>query len=103
MGDVSEEHVRHWFDLPNLAFWVAERGGRIVGHLDVNHERKVNRFEADVRVHPVAWGAGVADALLDAGECWARDRGAAGAGIRPVPSRPGEELRGAARRRGYRP
>jgi mycothiol synthase len=100
--DVSEEHVRHWFDLPHLAFWVAEDEGRVIGHLDVQHEREPNRFEADVRVHPDAWGEGVADMLLETAEAWAREHGEAGATVRAFPGEPEAELREALERRGYR-
>jgi mycothiol synthase len=100
-ADVSEEHIAHWFGLPELAFWGAELDGRLVGHLDVQHEREANRFEADARVHPVAWGEGVADALLETAEAWAGERASPGAVLRAYADAPEEEQRDALGRRGY--
>ena len=102
-NDVSEENVRHWFSYPDIAFWGAELEGMLVGHLDVRHERAANRFEADVRVDPVVWGSGVADALLDVAEGWSRTNGAQGAALFTYSDQDETELRGAVERRGYEP
>lgn len=101
-AEVSTEFIRHWFDLPHLTFWVAERDGRMIGYLDVSDEL-LTRFEADARVQPDAWGGGVADALLDTAEAWARERAQPGAIMRAYPGDGEEELRDAVERRGYRP
>jgi mycothiol synthase len=102
-ADVSEENVRHWFSYPDITFWGAELDGTLVGHLDVRHEREANRFEADVRVDPAAWGNGVADALLDVAEGWAREEGADGPVLLAYSDEAETELRGAVERRGYEP
>jgi mycothiol synthase len=101
-AEVSEDSIRHWFDLPDLTFWVAERAGRVVGYLDVRNE-EAKRFEADARVHPDASGTGVADAVLDTAEAWSRERAQPGAVIRAYPGEREEELRKALERRGYQP
>jgi mycothiol synthase len=101
-AELSEDSIRHWFELPDLTFWVAERDGLVVGYLDVRNEDST-RFEADARVHPEHWGAGVADALLDTAERWSRERAQAGAVIRAFPGETEHELVTAAEARGYRP
>ncbi len=101
-ADVTAEFIRHWFDFPDLTFWVAELDGRVVAHLDVSSENRA-RFETDIRVHPEVWGRGVADALLDTAEAWARDRAKPDAVMLTYPGQGEDELRAGVERRGYRP
>ena len=45
--EISEEEVRHWFTVPGISMLVAERGGELVGYLDVS--KREGTFNADVR------------------------------------------------------
>ena len=64
--ELSEDEVRHWFSMPNLWIQVAERGGELVGYLDVGREGR-DRFNVDART----LDAEVAPALLTAAEGYA--------------------------------
>jgi mycothiol synthase len=99
--EASVEHVAHWFDLPDLSFWGAELDGRLVGYLDVRHERETNRFESDLRVHPDAWGEGVPDLLLETAEGWAGTQGEEGPVVQVFTGERNAEVRTALERRGY--
>jgi mycothiol synthase len=101
-ADVSEESIRHWFELPHLTLWVAELDGRVIGHCDVSDEDRT-RFEADIRVHPDVWGQGVTAALLATAETWGRERAEPDAVMRTYAGAGEEEQRGAVEARGYRP
>ena len=88
------------------AVWVAERSGDVVGLLTAHPHRPSPLYADrllvwldDLYVEPSARGCGVATALLDAGEAFARELGADGveAGIRTA-NAPMRELW--ARRRG---
>jgi mycothiol synthase len=100
-ADVSPDFVRRWFDIPHLAFWVGELDGRVVAHLDIE-DRNPQRLAADIRVHPDVWGRGIAGAMLDTAEAWARTRPAASV-LQVFPDEGEEELRATAQARGYRP
>ena len=101
-GDVDERAVREWFAMPDLAMFLAERDGVAVGYCDVRRDHDGGRFPIDLRVHPDAAGAGVADTLLAAAEEWSRSHAEPGALLRGyVPERDGEG-RQALERRGYR-
>lgn len=74
-GDVHEREVRSWFALPDLGMFLAERGGRAVGYVDVGSDGDGARFPLDLRV---ALGDGrreVAANLIRAAERWAAERG----------------------------
>jgi mycothiol synthase len=101
-ADVDEAEVRRWFSVAGLEQQVVERQGQIVGYMDVER-REGGQFPIDARVHPEAWGAGVADALLDAAEEWARGRAEPGDVLRGFAAEPDVEIRGALAARGYRP
>jgi mycothiol synthase len=101
--DVSEDFVRSWFKLPNLTFWLAELDGRVVGHLDIEHERDENRFKADARVHPEAWDTGAEEALLETAEAWARERAEPGAVMHAYANEREVQHREALEQRGFRP
>jgi mycothiol synthase len=46
--ELSEEEIRSWFGQQKLEFRVAERGGELIGYLDVQLQES-GRFPADVR------------------------------------------------------
>jgi mycothiol synthase len=101
-ADADEQAVARWFDLPNLAMFLVERDGRPVGYVDLNREDDGVHVAIDLRVHPDARGSGVADALLDVVETWAREQVGPGALARAfVPERDPEEPE-VLERRGYR-
>lgn len=101
-ADADEQAVARWFDLPNLAMFLAERDGRPVGYVDVNREEDGIHVAIDLRVDPEARGSGVADALLDVAESWAREQVGSGAILRAfAPERDPEEPR-VLEGRGYR-
>lgn len=77
-SELAEEEIRHWFSMPNLFFAVAERGGRIVGYLDVSHENDMRRWDIDVR----ALEDPIVDLLVAEAEAHARAQAPAGAEIR---------------------
>jgi mycothiol synthase len=81
---------------------VGEEDGRVIAYLDLRAEEG-GEVAVDARVHPRAWGRGVADALLEHAEEWARAKRGAGTRVRAYPAEPEAELREAAERRGYRP
>lgn len=100
-GDADERAVAHWFQYPNLAMFLAERDGRAVGYADVNREATGEHVAIDLRVHPQVRGTGVAAALLDATEGWAREHAEPGALARAwVPERD-SEAQDLLARRGY--
>ena len=99
--DVSAEEVARWAALPDIHTVVAETGGRIVGYLDVQ-AREGARYPLDVRVHPEAWGRGVADRLLAAGERWVAEHVDRTAFARGFAAEPDVEVRAALAARGYR-
>lgn len=70
-SDLSEEEVRHWFEVPRIWMQVAERDGKLVGYLDVAPNDDV--FNADIRTTDRE----AAEAFLAAAE--ERARGTAGA------------------------
>jgi mycothiol synthase len=62
-SSVGEPEVRYWLTIPTLWFRLAERGGRLVGYLDLFTEDD-EHFVADVRT----FEREAADALLGAAE-----------------------------------
>ena len=98
--DLTADEVRTWFSHPDLEMVVAERGGRTVGYLDVRRT-ETGKFPLDVRVHPDAWGTGVSDALVAAGEQWARERAQPGDLLRGYAPSTLDDLTGAYERAGY--
>lgn len=101
-GDVDEAGVRDWFTYPDLGMFAVEQRGELVGYCDVRRDAGGTRFPIDLRVDPGAWGGGVADALLERAESWAREQAAPGALARGyVPDRD-TEVRGALERCGHR-
>lgn len=102
--DVNETEVRRWFGMAGLERRVAERAGRIVGYTDVERRAETGgQFPVDARVHPAAWGSGVADVLLATAEQWAREHSGPGDVVRGFAAEPDADLRGALERGGYRP
>jgi mycothiol synthase len=101
-ADVDAQGVSQWFALPELAMFLVERAGRTVGYADVRRDEEGARFPIDVRVHPDARGAGVADALVGATEDWARGGARPEARMRAFVAERDAECRGAVERRGYR-
>jgi mycothiol synthase len=101
-ADVDDTEVRRWFSMTGLEQCVAERAGRVVGYMDVER-REAGQFPIDARVHPDAWGTGVADALLGAAEDWAQARVAPEGVLRGFAAEPDVEVRSALDARGYRP
>lgn len=99
--DLTAAEVRTWFALPGLELALTERDGRAVGYLDVRRTEN-GRIPLDVRVHPEAWGSGVAEALVAAGEAWAAEHGQPGDLIRGDAADRAEDLRGAYERAGFR-
>lgn len=101
--DVTAEEVRRWFGMPDLHTAVIERGGGLVGYLDVRRTPS-GRLPVDIRVHPEAWSTGVADMLLAEAERWAREHGRPGDLLRyPGVAEQDGEARDALRRAGYTP
>lgn len=101
-ADVDDRTVRHWFSLPDLGMFVAERDGdAVVGYCDVQRAEDGASFPIDLRVAPSAWGRGVADALITAAEEWAGVRAAPSANARGFVSERDTESRGALEARGY--
>jgi mycothiol synthase len=98
-SDADAATVEGWFGLSDTVMFVAERGGRVVGYADVRNEEDT-RFPMDVRVHPDAAGAGVADALVDAVEGWTAAQAPHGE-VRAFAPERDEEYRDALERRGY--
>lgn len=62
-SEIGEAEVRHWLTIPTLWFQVAERGGQLVGYLDLGTEDD-EHFVADAR----ALERDAADALIGAAE-----------------------------------
>jgi mycothiol synthase len=62
-SEIGEDEIRHWLTIPTLWFQLAERGGRVVGYLDVVTEDDEHHV-ADVR----ALEREPADALIGAAE-----------------------------------
>jgi GNAT superfamily N-acetyltransferase len=60
---------------PGMRLWVAERGGRIVGHANVAVDNELGELSA-LYVVPEEWGSGVAGALLAEAVSGMRDLGA---------------------------
>jgi mycothiol synthase len=83
--------------------FAVDQGGRLAAYCDVRADDDGRLFPVDVRVDPDAWGAGLAEALLEAAEGWARQRAQAGALVRGFPGERDAELRGALVGRGYTP
>ncbi|MBA3364983.1 MAG: GNAT family N-acetyltransferase [Actinobacteria bacterium] len=99
--DLTADEVRTWFSHPDLDMFVAERAGRPVGYLDVRRTEN-GKFPLDVRVHPEAWGTGIADSLLAAGESWARERAQPVDVLRGYAAERNHDLRTALERAGFR-
>jgi mycothiol synthase len=98
-GDADAEAVAGWFGLSDIAMFVVERAGRVVGYADVRDEDG-ERFPTDMRVHPEAGGEGVAEALVGAVEAWAAGRAPHGQ-VRAFVAERDDESRAALERRGY--
>jgi len=98
--DLTADEIRTWFAHPDLTMLVAELDGRAVGYLDVRRTES-GRFPLDIRVHPDAWGKGVEDALVAAGEAWARARAEQGDVLRGYAAEPARDLREALERAGF--
>jgi mycothiol synthase len=98
-ADADAAAVAGWFELPDIAMFVVERGGRVVGYADVRDEDG-ERFPIDIRVHPDAVGAGVPDVLTDAVEEWSARRAPRGQ-MRAFVAERDEEYRNVLERRGY--
>lgn len=102
-GDADEDEVRTgWFAIPGLEKFLAERDGTVVGYADVRPDAGGARFPIDVRVHPEARGQGVAGALLERAEGWARDNAKPGSVARGFAPERDVEVRLALERAGYR-
>ena len=100
-GDVDEQEVRTWFAMDDLELFAVEDGGRVVGYCDVRRDEDGTRFPIDIRVHPDAWGSGVASALLAAAEESARRRARPAALARGYVSERDTELESAYAASGY--
>jgi mycothiol synthase len=98
-ADADAATVAGWFELPDIAMFVVERDGRVVGYADVRDEDGA-RFPVDVRVHPGAAGTGVAEALVGAVEEWASGR-ANGGQMRAFVAERDAEYRAVLAGRGY--
>jgi mycothiol synthase len=72
--EISEEEVRHWFTVPGIWMRVAERGGELVGYLDVS--KREETYNADVRTADRE----AADVLITEAERHARSK--AGSAVR---------------------
>jgi len=99
--DVDATAVRQWFDIPNLHTAVVERGGELVGYMDVRNDDGL-RFPIDVRVASAARSDGVAELLLATAEDWARQHAVPGAVARGFASERDAALRETLERSGYR-
>jgi mycothiol synthase len=102
-GDVQEWAVRDWFEIRNLGMLVAERDGRVAGYVDVRRDEDGRRFPIDLRVPPEGRGLGIADALLEGAEGWARAHSEPGATARAYVAERDAEACAALEGRGYRP
>ena len=100
-ADVDAAAVAGWFQLPDIAMFVAERDGRVVGYADVRSEDDGARFPIDVRADPAAGGSDVPGALVDAVEAWSRERARAGAELQAFAAERDERYQSALRERGY--
>jgi GNAT superfamily N-acetyltransferase len=60
---------------PGMRLWVAERGGRIVGHTNVTVDKTLGELSA-LYVVPEEWGSGVAGALHEEAVAGMRELGA---------------------------
>ena len=98
-ADADAETVGGWFGLSDITMFVAALDGRVVGYADVRDEEGV-RFPMDVRVHPDAAGAGVAELLVAAVEGWAAGRAPNGQ-MRAFSPERDDEYRETLERRGY--
>jgi mycothiol synthase len=101
-ADVDAHGVAQWFAMPEIGLFLAERAGKAVGYADVRRDDEGGRFPIDVRVHPDARGAGVADTLVAATEEWARGGARPDALVRAFVAERDAECREAVERRGYR-
>ena len=72
--DVTPREVLAWLAMPDIYAAVVELRGAAVGYLDVRRTPR-GRVPLDVRVHPDAWGIGIADALLEEAERWTAEHG----------------------------
>jgi mycothiol synthase len=99
-ADVDAAAVAAWFGLPDIAMFVTERNGRVVGYADVRVEGEGARFPVDIRVHPEA-GTAEAGALVDATEAWARERAKPGGQMRAFVAERALSYRAAVAERGY--
>jgi mycothiol synthase len=101
--DVTAEVVRSWLNMPDIHAVVAESGGLVVGYMDARRTPR-GRVPLDVRVHPDAWGTGVAGALLEEAERWTAEHGRAGDLLRHFGvAEQDREVVDALRRAGYTP
>jgi mycothiol synthase len=101
--DVTRDEVLGWLRMPKLHAAVAERGGRLVGYVDVRRTPR-GRTPIDTRVHPETWGTGVAEALLAEAERWSAEHGREGDLLRASGvAEQDEDLLAALRNGGYRP
>jgi mycothiol synthase len=100
---VRAETVAHWFQLPDLEFWVVEgHQGELAGYADVREEAERTRYWLDLREHPGRRDLGGAGALLRTVEEWSRERAAPGALLRGVVTEPDEPVRTLYETAGYR-
>lgn len=100
-GDVDEREVRTWFAMDDLELFVVEQDGRLVGYCDVRNDEDGTRFPIDIRVHPDAWGSGIAGALLERAEASARRRAAPPAFLRGYVGERDEDVQAAYTSSGY--
>jgi mycothiol synthase len=101
-ADLDARSVGDWFGLSDLAMFVAEQKGRVLGYADVTRNDDGKQFPIDLRVRPSGWGLGVADVLLGAAESWSRARAQPEAVSRGFASERDEEAQDALERAGYR-
>jgi mycothiol synthase len=100
-ADVDAAAVAGWFELPDIAMFVVERGGSVVGYADVRSDDDGARFPIDVRTDPGVGGPEVAGALVDAVEAWARERAQPGAQMQAFAPERDEPYHRALHDRGY--
>lgn len=83
-GEASLRHTEAWLERSGGVMFVAEREGRVVGHLAVGRERRPPfvreewrdyAYVSELFLREEARGLGLGRALLEAAEAWARGQG----------------------------